>query len=407
MGNGSRRRRTPGHGVDGARTATRLKVGGLVVGLVLAVAAPAFGHASFGAAASFGFSPNTAGGTGAVGSTPPYGANTTPTLYLRVPFEQTDLFNGSDDTTVDVKAIIPAGWTNATCGAAKTNKNDATTNNTNQPNAVVGTWTCAVETAAGHTVLHWTGPQVVAPATALDSAQWFQFTVTTPSPAVQTTYNGINGTEGFIVEQTYASGELVRWIPDAAVTGGGVVAGGLARTVAAGAPVTTTTTTSTTTTTLPPGPTQQSITATVNLGAGEFAMTIDGDRAVVLSDAVNAGTYLHSTGEIDPIIVSDTRSGGPTWSVSGQVGDFTGGVSGKYLGWTPKIVSAGAGAVAGPPVPSGITSGNGLKDASVLASATAGHPTGSGTLGADLDLRLPTDTPNGTYTTTLTVTALT
>jgi hypothetical protein len=142
-------------------------------------------------------------------------------------------------------------------------------------------------------------------------------------------------------------------------------------------------------------------------GAGEFTWSISGEnRDVQLTDAENSGTFLESTGAIVPIVVTDTRTGGPEWSISGQVSDFNNGLSGKYLGWTPNVQTPGAGATAGAPVESGITSGNGLTDSSTLASASAGHPTGSASLGADLDLRLPVDTTPGSYTATLTITAL-
>ena len=56
---------------------------------------------------------------------------------------------------------------------------------------------------------------------------------------------------------------------------------------------------------------------------------------------------------------------------------------------------------------SGITSGNGLKDTSLLASAPSAHAVGgTATVGADLDLRIPQDTPAGSYSATLTITAL-
>jgi hypothetical protein len=158
-----------------------------------------------------------------------------------------------------------------------------------------------------------------------------------------------------------------------------------------------------------PGAGQQVISATVpeEVDPGEFLWTIDAvDKNVTLPDTDDQGTYLHSTGQIKPIKVTDTRLGGPTWSVSGQVGDFSDGLSGKYLGWTPKVTGAGAGATPGSSVASGIASGNGLKDASVLASALSGHAGGTATLGADLDLRLPIGTAPGTYTATLTITAL-
>ncbi|MET8814906.1 hypothetical protein ABZW47_23245 [Streptomyces sp. NPDC004549] len=152
---------------------------------------------------------------------------------------------------------------------------------------------------------------------------------------------------------------------------------------------------------------QQTITATVPEQAGEFTWTIDGtDHAVTLTDAVNKGAYLRSTGDLKPVKVTDTRAGAPAWSVSGQTGDFTGGLSGKYLGWTPSVLADGAGAHAGAAVASGIDSGAGLTGSAVLGSADAGHTKGTATLGAALDLRLPATTESGTYTTTLTLTAL-
>lgn len=226
--------------------------GGCAITAGLALALPAFGHASFASASGFGFQPNTRGGTG--GSTAlPYDNGTTPTLYARVPYEQGDLFTG--DTTVDVKVVVPDGWTNPACGDAMTQINDASTNNTNQPGSVVAGWTCALESAGGRAVLHWSGPAVLPPATAADSAQFFVFTVTVPSPASLTTYNGAagSGTEGFIVDQTYASGEIEHWIPSADFPGTApqgattTVASGLARSVAPAGSVTTTSSTTTTT----------------------------------------------------------------------------------------------------------------------------------------------------------------
>ncbi|MET9877687.1 hypothetical protein ABZZ36_24075 [Actinacidiphila glaucinigra] len=152
---------------------------------------------------------------------------------------------------------------------------------------------------------------------------------------------------------------------------------------------------------------EQTITATVPEQAGEFTWTIDaGDRAVTLTDAVNKGAYLQSTGDLKPVKVTDTRTGAPAWSVSGQVGDFTGALPGKYLGWTPTVLTDGAGAQPGTTITPGIDGGDGLTTSATLGSATAGHTKGTGTLGAALDLRLPTTTDPGTYTTTLTLTAL-
>lgn len=146
-----------------------------------------------------------------------------------------------------------------------------------------------------------------------------------------------------------------------------------------------------------PGEAEQSITVLVpeRTGAGEFIWSIEGNRAVDLGEAVDQGAFLRATGAIVPISVADTRSGGPEWSISGQVSDFAGGVSGSYLGWTPAVIETGAGAVAGDPVSSGFDGGDGLSVASTLAAAGAGHEQGTARLGADLELRLPADVLRG------------
>ncbi|MGH3767541.1 MAG: hypothetical protein ACRDTX_20735 [Pseudonocardiaceae bacterium] len=171
---------------------------GLGAAMVAAVAVPAFAHPSFPNGGP-GF-PNPNGGTGAGTATPPYAPGSINTLNLRVPFERDGvIFNGALNTTVDIKAIVPAGWTSPTCGAASTSVGAS------QVGSAVPGWTCAVETASGHQVLHWHGPQVSATQTANDSAQFFTFGVTVPSPANLTSY-GANGSpaEGFFVTQQYA-----------------------------------------------------------------------------------------------------------------------------------------------------------------------------------------------------------
>lgn len=143
---------------------------------------------------------------------------------------------------------------------------------------------------------------------------------------------------------------------------------------------------------------------------GEFGWNIDGTNALVdLGTAVEAGDHFAATGSINPIRVTDTRRGGPQWSVSAQVSDFVAGdqtISGSYLGWTPKVVEDGAGAVAGDPVASSFDGGAGLADAATLGFAPAAHTRGSAKLGADLELKIPVEAPSGTYRATLTLTAL-
>ncbi|MFC3741607.1 immunoglobulin domain-containing protein [Paractinoplanes deccanensis] len=138
---------------------------------------------------------------------------------------------------------------------------------------------------------------------------------------------------------------------------------------------------------------------------GEFLWTIDAtDRTVTLSTAENKGDYLQSTGDLKPVKVTDTRAGGPAWSVSGVAGPFTGGLPASYLGWTPAVATAGAGAQAGTAVTAG--DGDGLGASATLGYAADGHAKGTAVLGARMDLRLPVTTAPGTYSTMLTLTAL-
>jgi hypothetical protein len=144
---------------------------------------------------------------------------------------------------------------------------------------------------------------------------------------------------------------------------------------------------------------------------GEFGWTIDGRNGLVdLGTAVEqGGDYFEATGEINPILVSDTRNTQSPWTISASVGDFRDGTntfSGKYLGWTPKVVSPGAGAVAGDPIQSGYGAGDGLSVSRGLGSALQGHVRGTAKLGADLDLKIPNAVDKGSYRATLTLTAL-
>jgi hypothetical protein len=146
-----------------------------------------------------------------------------------------------------MKITVPTGWTNPTCGSANLQVNNGSTNSTNQPGAAVAGWQCETYVSAGHTVIHFWGPPVASGGLASDAAQYFVFSVTTPSPAVQTTY-GVGGTEGFTADQQYANGEISHWYPSTDYVGtypAGAApttpAGGLLRTVAAAEPTTTTT----------------------------------------------------------------------------------------------------------------------------------------------------------------------
>jgi hypothetical protein len=143
------------------------------------------------------------------------------------------------------------------------------------------------------------------------------------------------------------------------------------------------------------------------LPANTFAWTVDASAAgVTLGEAPGADDEYRFVGNLGSVRVIDTREGNASWSLSGQVSDFSGGLPGSYLGWTPEVTQQGAGALPGGAIPSGLIAGDGLRSPALLASAPAGRPQGSAILGALLDLRVPRSTPGGTYTATLTLTAL-
>ncbi|TDC49234.1 hypothetical protein E1212_18705 [Jiangella ureilytica] len=155
----------------------------------------------------------------------------------------------------------------------------------------------------------------------------------------------------------------------------------------------------------------QEITTTVEQGEGQLTMTIGDDAQVTLPAPQLDGDRLSSEGDLDPVTVSDTRAGAPGWDTTAQVSEFsaseTSSFEGKYLGWTPEVVSSTAtGVVAGAPVAPGFSEGTGLSEARQLAGAPEGSGTGSSELGAGLSLEIPADTAAGTYTATLTLTTI-
>lgn len=156
---------------------------------------------------------------------------------------------------------------------------------------------------------------------------------------------------------------------------------------------------------------EQNITTTVEQGEGQLTMTIGDDAQVTLPAPQLDGDRLSSEGDLDPVTVSDTRAGAPGWDTTAQVSEFsaseTSSFEGKYLGWTPEVVSSTAtGVVPGAAVAPGFSEGTGLSEARQLAGAPAGSGTGSSELGAGLSLEIPADTAAGTYTATLTLTTI-
>ncbi|MEW2396999.1 Ig-like domain-containing protein [Streptomyces sp. NPDC046862] len=158
----------------------------------------------------------------------------------------------------------------------------------------------------------------------------------------------------------------------------------------------------------------QDITTTVESGA--LVISVDNPHVTLPSPQLNAnGDLLTTGGAINAVTLTDTRAGNPGWTVSGQVTDFSDGgshtINGQNLGWTPKVTDKGASQT--------VTAGSAVAAAQGVAPADAGsaglkssrslaNGTGLGTahLGADLALNVPTSTVAGTYTATLTLTAI-
>ena len=162
----------------------------------------------------------------------------------------------------------------------------------------------------------------------------------------------------------------------------------------------------------------KSVTATISASEGALVISVDPqDRAVTLPAATLSATgdRWESTGALRPVTVTDTRAAKPGWTASGQVADGFRTDDGKtfagsYLGWTPSITTQGdAQGVAAGPVAHPYVAGQphtGLGGSAALASAPNGKGLGTAQLDATLKLSVPTDTTAGTYTGTLTLTAI-
>ncbi len=146
----------------------------------------------------------------------------------------------------------------------------------------------------------------------------------------------------------------------------------------------------------------------VNLGIGKL-----------ITAGVFAGQYFEASGRINQVTLVDTRDSDTLWTVNGTMSPFSNGTgstfSGNYLGWSPQVTSVsgmtfdGYTQVATPGAsvaPTGTAGTAGLGTAKVLASAAAGHGLGIATLDSRLKLLIPLTAKNGTYTGTLTFTAV-
>lgn len=162
-----------------------------------------------------------------------------------------------------------------------------------------------------------------------------------------------------------------------------------------------------------------SVVIPADLGPGEF--TWRAPQSVNLGEAVvgPAGDRLRASSDQLRVEVSDTRHGQPAWAIDGIATQFTT-VAGDdftsaYLGWTPEVTVPGAGAVAGPPVPSGfdqlelvanaeqggLRAGLGLDTKRLLAQRGAPQESATGVVTGSLILEVPRGTTPGAYSAVL------
>ena len=153
---------------------------------------------------------------------------------------------------------------------------------------------------------------------------------------------------------------------------------------------------------------------TVVVPNGSLSLTTAATGAINLGTAVLDATsrFWESTGAISAITVRDTRSTATQWSISIVSGNFTSGAnsfSGSNLGVTPTHSSHTSdttptlGSVV---APRGGSANAGLSTSRTFATSAAGANLGEAVLGGDLKLSVPTSQAPGTYSGTLTITAL-
>lgn len=156
-----------------------------------------------------------------------------------------------------------------------------------------------------------------------------------------------------------------------------------------------------------PGSQTGSVDVSVSLPAtGGLALTVDGNKADLGAAQLSSdlSTY-RASGALPEVKVTDLRAANPGWSLTGQVTDLTSGVhtiDGKQLGWRPKVTATADGQTV--QAGSRVRPGTGLAAPKVLASAAAGQGTGTASVGADLNLSVPSWARGGTYTGVITIT---
>ncbi|WP_328913817.1 MULTISPECIES: Ig-like domain-containing protein [unclassified Streptomyces] len=145
---------------------------------------------------------------------------------------------------------------------------------------------------------------------------------------------------------------------------------------------------------------------------GGLTVSVDNSAAVVLPTPTltTDASALSTSGDINPVTVTDTRTQSPGWNVVGQVGNFSNGsggtISAGYLGWTPKVLDFANGEVVTPGAVVAPGTNGGLGKSQQLATAGAGSANGTAHVGATLNLLAPTSTQVGNYTATMTLTAI-
>lgn len=156
---------------------------------------------------------------------------------------------------------------------------------------------------------------------------------------------------------------------------------------------------------------------------------IDMGNAQLVRSGDNAGKFFAAEGRLNQVSVVDTRDADDGWSVNGQVSDFVSGsnsFSGSQLGWTPvssdsagyadslgrnydQLVAAGSSIDANTPVASGLSENQSLMSAAALVNTSGSNFTGGlgiARVDARLKLFIPVTAAAGTYTATLTITAI-
>jgi hypothetical protein len=159
-------------------------------------------------------------------------------------------------------------------------------------------------------------------------------------------------------------------------------------------------------------PNAETLAATV--GPGSLIISIPLSQVVLPSPVLNkSGDLFTSAGRLQPITVTDNRSGDPGWTLAGVLSGAQGAlsISGEDLGWVPSVVDEAPGQVVilgmtVSPTPLSATGAGGLAQPQILASTPAGSGLGTAHLDAALLFNALTGLTAGTYTATLTLTAI-